>query len=103
MVAEKKENEMKQTETKETGRVQPVQENKELKIYIGPTLRGMVSGTVFKGGFPPAFLEAAGKCPALKELAVPVNRLPQVNRELLDPDSAMSRFYRMAQEYRKGV
>ena len=91
-------------EKKETNKAQASQEEKKKqKIYIGPTLRGMVCGTVLTNGFPPAFLEASKRCPVLMELVVPVNRLPQANRELTVPDSALSRFYRIAMEYKKEV
>ncbi|MCI8950039.1 MAG: hypothetical protein HFG49_08360 [Lachnospiraceae bacterium] len=91
-------------EKKEANKAQVSQdEKKKQKIYIGPTMRGMVSGTVLTNGFPPAFLEASKGCPALMELVVPVSRLPQANRELAVFDSALSRFYRIAMEYKKGV
>lgn len=65
------------------------------RIYIGPTIKGVVNGTVFKGDLPPMLKEAIGAMPAIGELVVPVTNLTAANRELTNPKSALSRFYDM--------
>lgn len=71
----------------------------EAKIYIGPRFAGMVSGTVFKNGRPPVLEAAIQSCPVLAELIIPVKDLVQANKELAKPDSALQRFYQMAENH----
>lgn len=68
------------------------------RIYIGPTLPGVVHGTVFTNGLPPALNEKIKAVPAVGELVVPVSGLRDANRELADRESALSRIYRLAEE-----
>lgn len=79
----------------------------EPKIYIGPRFEGMVSGTVFKNGRPPVLEAAIKSFPIFAELIVPVSGLVQANKELNKPDSALKRFYQMAEQHirsgKKGV
>lgn len=77
-------------------------EREEKRIYIGPSLKGIVHGTVFQSGLSSALEEMIRKMPVVAELVVPVSRLQKANRELADPGSAMSRFFKIAEDYRKG-
>ena len=70
----------------------------EPQIYIGPRFEGMVSGTVFKNGRPPVLEAAIKSFPVFAELIVPVSGLVQANKKLSNPDSALKRFYQMAEE-----
>jgi len=72
------------------------------KIYIGPTLKGVVHGSVFKTELPPMLQEAIAASPAIGELVIPVSNVVTANKELANPKSALSRFYDMAQRYSKG-
>lgn len=84
-------------EPRERGLVKDVQ-----KIYIGPSLRGVAHGTVFQNGLSPALEDMACRIPAVAELVVPINQLRQANRELEDPDSVLSRFFRMVETSKEG-
>lgn len=72
------------------------------RIYIGPSLRGVLTGTVYKSGLTPALEAAAEKIPAISELIVPLENLTKANRELSEPDSALRRIYQMAETYKRG-
>ncbi|MDR0924293.1 MAG: hypothetical protein LBN31_08080 [Hungatella sp.] len=74
----------------------------ESRIYIGPSFKGVITGTVYGGNLPPALQEALYKVPAIGELVVPLSKLVEKNKELLDKDSALNRFYRLAATYGKG-
>lgn len=71
-------------------------------IYIGPSFRGVASGTVFINGLAPALGEAIKKVPAIAELVIPVAGIVSANKELSDPGSALSSCYLAAAEYKKG-
>lgn len=72
------------------------------RIYIGPSFRGVVSGTVYKNELVPALNEAIKAVPVIAELVIPVSGLIDANKELATPDSALNRFYRVAMNYKKG-
>ena len=76
--------------------------NSEPRIYIGPSFKGVTTGTVYKASLTPVLEAAIKEVPAFSELVVPLNRLLQANRELSIPDSALRRIYQMAEEYRRG-
>ena len=85
-----------------TERVAPVQSSCRTMVYIGPTFRGATKGTVYNNGAPPALKEAVEKKPVIGQLLVPVTDLPVANRGLTDSGSALSRMYRIAEDYLKG-
>lgn len=72
------------------------------RIYIGPSLKGVLTGTVYKTDLTPNLEAAVKKAPFIAELIVPLEHLTETNREFSDPDSALSRIYRMAEEYKRG-
>lgn len=74
----------------------------DAKIYLGPTLKGVISGTVFGGGLPQMLQEAIKDVPAIAELVVPLSGLVEASRELTNKNSALNKFYDMAEKYRKG-
>jgi len=70
--------------------------NKEIRqtIYIGPSIRGVMTGTVFTGTDLPKHLETAiEQQPVLKELIVPVSQLTAARKQLQDSNSAMSKYF----------
>lgn len=77
-------------------------EEQFLRIYLGPNLKGVMRGTVFLNGLPPALEEAIRKMPVITELVIPVSNIRYANRELTDPDSALSRFYRAVESNKEG-
>lgn len=83
-----------QVEVKETAEVK--------KIYIGPTIKGMVHGTVIKGELPPLLQEAIAEMPVIGELVIPLTDIVTANKNLSNPKSAFSKFHKMAQGYSKG-
>lgn len=72
------------------------------RIYIGPSLRGVTTGTVYKADLTPALAEVIKALPAISELVVPLGTLTTANRELSVPDSALRRIYQMAEDYKRG-
>lgn len=59
----------------------PVQQ--AVVVYCGPTLAGIAKQyTVYKGELPPALTEAIMKVPSIKDLIVPLERLPEVRQQL---------------------
>lgn len=72
------------------------------KIYIGPSLKGVTTGTVYRAGLTPALEAVIQNVPAVSELVVELERLPQANRELAHPDSVLRRIYQMAEKYERG-
>ena len=59
--------------------------------YIGPTLPGIVKeGTIYENGSDGALMQACKKMPALTDMIVTINALPEALQELKVPDSALS-------------
>lgn len=87
--------ESKSAAMKTTGKAGP-------RIYIGPSMRGAITGTVYKTELTPALEKAIKEVPAISELVVPLEYLTKANRELSEPDSALSRIYRITEEYKRG-
>ncbi|SEU24324.1 hypothetical protein SAMN05443270_3774 [Lacrimispora sphenoides] len=75
---------------------------KEARIYLGPTLKGVTSGTVFSGDLPLMLQDAIKDVPVITELVVPLSRLVEAGKELADQNSALNKFYDLAEKYRKG-
>lgn len=59
--------------------------------YVGPTLPGIVKeGTVYENGSDGALTQACKKMPALTDMIVTIDALPEALRELKIPDSALT-------------
>lgn len=59
--------------------------------YVGPTLPGIVKeDTVYENGSDGALMQACKKMPALTDMIVTVDALPEALRELKIPDSALT-------------
>lgn len=87
----KKEMESAVKETKTAGKKEV---NKETVVYIGPSIKNVVStGTVYNNGLPARLAAEIEKQPAVKSLLVPVSRLAAVQGELSNQGSAVSLIY----------
>lgn len=77
--------------------------NCETVVYCGPTIPGVVRRfTSFVDGTISSELrEYADKCSAFNELIVSANNLSETNRQLRDPHSKMSVFYKKAENFIK--
>lgn len=73
-----------------------------LRVYVGPSFKGVTRGTVFKNGLIPELQNAIANIPAIGELVIPVTDIVKANKELANPESALSRFYESAKSYGKG-
>ncbi|WJQ12758.1 hypothetical protein QT238_11255 [Geobacillus stearothermophilus] len=74
-------------------------------VYIGPSLPGglLTRYTIFSNGIPTHLQGYCEKCPSLKQLFVPPERLALAENNLKDPASAESVFYRETVDFfRKG-
>lgn len=75
--------------------------DKGTKVYIGPTIPGIViAGTVFNNGFPKKLKEAMEAKKALTMLMVPVLELPKARLELKKPGSVLGVCYEKMKEER---
>lgn len=67
---------------------------KQILVYVGPSLRNIVqAGTSFCSGYPPKLREEIERRPYLLELMVPVQHLAEARRKLRDPGSSMRQIY----------
>ncbi|MCL6456493.1 MAG: hypothetical protein K6T85_00660 [Gorillibacterium sp.] len=75
-------------------------------IYVGPSLpNGLATKyTTFSNGIPVHLSIHFEKCPAFKQLFIPVRRLAETEKRLNDATSAESVFYQQTVKYfvRKG-
>lgn len=73
---------------------------KEDKMYLGPTIVGVVRhSTVFKNGVLPAKVEdCVKKFPAMQKLFVTMKELPAASKELRKKQSALGAIYAQVAE-----
>ncbi len=85
---------VKSTETKSKTVAARDTAKKEAVIYIGPSIKGLVStGTIYNNGIPNNLELEMEKQPAIKNLVVPVSELSGVRKELRVPGSALAVIY----------
>jgi hypothetical protein len=81
-------------------------DHQEALIYVGPSLPGglLTKYTTFSNGIPDHLKAHFEKCPAFKQLFIPVSQLLTTENRLKDATSAESVFYRQTEQYftRKG-
>ena len=65
----------------------------EVKMYIGPSFKGVTSRTIFKNGLTPELQSAVEKTPIIKLLIVPMSKLAKAQLELGDKASARATAY----------
>lgn len=64
-------------------------------IYIGPSIKNIVStGTVYNNGIPKLLKEEIERQPVLKSLIIPIEKLADVQKDLHIPESAVSIIYK---------
>lgn len=67
---------------------------KETVIYIGPSIRNVVStGTLYNNGLPERLKKEMEKQPVIGNLIIPVSCLAAAQRELAVPGSALAVVY----------
>lgn len=67
-------------------------------VYCGPTIPGVAKQfTVFQGGLPAPLAEAIKKTPAMGELIIPPERLPNAMLQLREGSGPIYRLYRLVQ------
>lgn len=95
MSAVKTESLQKKSEKKAAARAA----DKEIRIYIGPTVPGIViAGTVFNNGFSEKLKKAMESKKALSMLMVPISELAKARRELKEPGSVLQICYEKVKE-----
>ncbi len=62
-------------------------------VYVGPSLKGAASGTIYKNGLPQVLEELKQEIPAAAGLIVPMSELSAAQNALNDPESAISSVY----------
>lgn len=68
------------------------------KIYIGPSIPGVVqTGASFSGGYPPMVAAALKAQPFLQELMVVSGELAQAKKETRNSESRLGMLYRKAE------
>lgn len=72
----------------------------ERLIYVGPNLPGgrLLSGQVFKGGYPPYLEDVFNETPEVKQLFFPVDRVMEVQKKLKEPGSNEARLFSIAKQ-----
>jgi len=82
--------------------IKKTKENEQL-IYVGPQVKGVQRFSVFKGGYPKHLEVHLEKCPAFKQLFVPIQELNEVQMSLNNSGTVEAMFYEKVKEYFKGV
>lgn len=69
-------------------------------MYIGPTIKGVVSqNTIFNNGLPSSLEEKKKEIPALYSLVVPIEQLAQARKELKERNSVIGTCYKQVLLY----
>lgn len=71
------------------------------KMYIGPTFPGVEKASVYTNGLPDPLKEKVENYPVFGELIVDIGDLPATRKELANPESAVSRCYKIAESVLK--
>lgn len=83
--------EVKQPESKAA---KAKEKEKRTLVYIGPSIKNLVSsGTVYNNGVPEALIQEMKEQPVIKSLLVPVEELAEARKELAQPGSALKIIY----------
>lgn len=71
-----------------------VKEGIQQTIYVGPSIRGVMTGTVFTGSdLPEHLMEVIKQQPVIRELIIPVSQLIEARKQLQNSNSAMSNYF----------
>lgn len=72
----------------------PAVAEKKMVVYIGPSIKNVVStGTVYNNGLPAKLTQETEKQPVIKSLLIPVDELAAAQKELATPGSALAVIY----------
>ena len=70
---------------------------KETVVYIGPSLRGVADrNTTFNNGLPEGLVKAIEERPEMKNLLVPLSKLPEALKDINHKQGAYYAFYKKA-------
>ncbi len=93
-MSEEKKEETVQKETKRKAAARQETGKTETVMYIGPTIRNVVTtGTLYNNGLPESLRKEAEKQPVIRNLIVPVSELAAAQKELAVPGSALAVIY----------
>lgn len=72
----------------------------ERLMYMGPNVPGgrLLSGQVFKGGFPPWLEDLYDKIPEMKQLFIPVDKAMETQKKLKEPGSNEARLFSIVKQ-----
>lgn len=66
----------------------------EIKVYLGPTIEGViVTGSAWRGGYPPRIVRFLGKMPYAEGLFVDISVLAKVKKLVRTPGSEWNLLY----------
>ena len=86
--------EAKQPEPKAKQPAKREAKQKKTVVYIGPSIRNVVStGTIYNNGLPESLILKMNEQPVIKNLLVPVEGLADARKELTRPGSALRTIY----------
>lgn len=92
--------EKQETKTKQTVKSEVVQ--KKTVVYIGPTIKSVVStGTIYNNGLPESLKKEIEKLPLIGSLMIPVDGLATAQKELATPGSALAIIYEKVYDRRE--
>lgn len=92
--------EKQETKTKQTAKSEAVQ--KKTVVYIGPTIKSVVStGTIYNNGLPESLKKEIEKFPLIGSLLIPVDELAAAQKELATPGSALAIIYAKVNDRRE--
>jgi hypothetical protein len=72
---------------------------KNVLIYVGPTVKGLSRYSSFIGGYPEIHNAHKENCPAFTTLFIEPERLIDFEKKLKNPNSAESAFYKNVEKY----
>lgn len=77
-----------------TEQSKPAAVEKKTVVYIGPSIKNIVStGTVYNNGLPAKLTQEIEKQPVIKSLIIPVEELAAAQKELATSGSALAVIY----------
>ncbi|MGI6252133.1 MAG: hypothetical protein ACOYJV_01720 [Aminivibrio sp.] len=85
----------------ETKKGAPAEKKRPVRLmYMGPNIPGgrLMSGRVFKGGYPAWCADLFERLPEAKELFIPVDRVMEVQKKLKESGSNEARLYQIVKK-----
>lgn len=72
---------------------------KNILIYVGPTIKGLSRYSTFIGGYPRFHEKHKDNCPAFTALFIEPQRLVAFEKKLKNPNSVESAYYKNVEKY----